>query len=210
MKKPAIFLLSLVGAISADAATLVSYTFTAPNPSSPTAPVAGIAASNITATDFQPSTTSGSAFLRGNASVDTLAGAITDGDYIQFSISVTGANILNLDSFTFDHTKSGTFTSSNLSVFASLNGFATTPTAGNSLFDSTATGTGKSFSLTQFQGLTNATVTFRVYAFDNTDISTDVTRIDNIVIAGSIPEPASVLLSALGLGGLAFSRRRRA
>lgn len=182
--------------------------------------------------EFDVSTSSGVAFLRGNHSENSLADAIATPDYLQFTLTPAAGQVVNLTSFIFDHEASNDtvdpFTS-NLSIFASLTGFASTPLAAEALGTSTTTvaaniGGGTqlqvndvTFSLaaSQFQNLTSAnTVTFRIYGFDDALDTGQINRIDDVRVVGdvtAIPEPSSVLLAGFGIAGcLLWQRRGRA
>ncbi len=71
---------------------------------------------------------------------NTLANAVTEGDFVQFTITPTGANVVSLTSVSLDHfgsvnANAGAYSSS-FSVFASIAGIPTF-TAGNELGTST-------------------------------------------------------------------------
>jgi hypothetical protein len=218
---------------TARAAILVTYPFNAAPAASkdPTA-VAGVVASQMSDAvgDFDVSTSSGTAFLRGTASENSLANAIMTPDYLQFTLTPAAGQVMSLTSFIFDHLASNDTTTaftSNLSIFASLNGFATTPAAGDALGTSTVTvnasigagntllGNDVAFSLSApaFQNLTSSsTVTFRIYGFDNATGSEQINRIDDIRIDGqltAVPEPSSMLLALSGFGLVAWRQLRR-
>ena len=223
-------LAALLSSGSASAAALVSYSFH--DGLDPTASDPNVVVNSVTLPGgFDVSTSTDMVFFQSNLSSSDLAGALSGGsdataDYLTFTIRAAAGQTLSLTSLTFDHfisNANANFTS-NLSVFASLNDFATAPTAGSELATSTAS-TGDTISGSDpvvynddftvslsdpaFQNLTSATtVTFRIYGFDNLDISGNINRLDNLVVNGTvIPEPATVLLSAIGALGLL--RRKR-
>ncbi len=219
--------LALPFALPASAATLARYEFTAATPqSAATSSIATTADPAITVSpvlskatggpgDFEVSANSGTAFARASVTNSTLALAITSTDYVQFTMTVAGANTMSLSTFAFTHgadLNSGSFTT-NLSVFASLDGFATGPADTDAIFTSSTTGN-KSFSLTKplLQNMVNATVTFRVYVWDNSDDNLQINRIDNITVSGTttVPEPSAAAILGLATAGVAFARRRRA
>lgn len=222
------------------AATLAEYRFDTASPQSiaesskPTSFDPSVTAGSVAGTQFQVSPSSGSAFLRhnlssanapANAGPASLSDAISrENTYIEFTITPTVAG-LDLTAFRFNHSTSRLTIStepnvypdnflSGLAVFASLDGFASTPVAGDALFISEGNTTGtstnlgnKDFALTGFENLTPSdTVTFRVYAYGTGDHFQQITRIDNISIEG-IPEPSSVVL--LGMAASIISLRRR-
>lgn len=216
-------------------AILVNYQFTpATEPLNRTATASdpGVVVSTVSSIGaFGVSTTSGTSFLRSPETGNSLIAALNDAtpDYLEFTLTPAAGQLVNLTSFIFDHeasTNMATSFTSNLSIFASLDGFATAPTSGAELGTSTGTvavSTGGmnttlvdevNFSLgaAQFQNLTSAqTVTFRVYAFDNFSANDFINRIDDIRVVGdvaAIPEPSSVLLVLGSAAGMFFIRRR--
>jgi hypothetical protein len=67
-----------------------------------------------------------------------------------------------------------------------------------------------SLSSSEYQGLTG-TITFRIYAYDDSDSTGDMDRLDNVVLNGTlsaIPEPSSFALLA-GMFGLCLVALRR-
>jgi hypothetical protein len=227
--QPILCVLALVGT-PASGAILVSYGFNA-GTLAPSSPDSNVVVSNVTLPgDFDVSNSTNMVFFRSNAASSTLAGAIAGGidtasaDYVQFSIRAASGQFLNLESLTFDHLISNDTSpfTSNFAVFASLDNFATAPTAGTELGTSTATASTSSgaaavlfnddftvaLNSPTFQNLdSSTTVTFRIYGFDDLDVNGTINRLDNIVINGTIPEPSVAALGALAAFGLL--RRRR-
>lgn len=180
---------------------------TATSIGSATTPVGSVGPGN-----FSVSNSSGSAFLEYSQSNSTLAGAITDQDYIQFSVTVSGANLMSLSNLQFNHRAEAGVTS-NLAVFASLTGFASAPAATDVLGTGTTssnTNTTSTIDLSSplYQNLSNTTVTFRIYGYDNGSNTLNYGRLDNITLNGIVPEPSSALLSLIP-APLLFARRRR-
>lgn len=224
--------LSYCSAATSRAAILVNYEFSGSTPKVPTNSDPGVVASLMSDAvgDFDVSTTSGVSFLRGNQSENSLENAIAAPDYLQFTLQPVAGQVLNLTSIIFDHEASNDtvnpFTS-NLSIFASLNGFASPPLASEGLGTSTtpvaaSIGGGTqlqvndvTFSLMapEFQNLTStSTVTFRIYGFDNAADANQINRIDDVRVVGdvaAIPEPSSVLLVLGSAAGMFFLRRQK-
>lgn len=190
-----------------------------------------ITATNITNTGvtggFGVSNGSSTLFLRASETGgNTLTNAISENDYVQFTVTPTGSNLVSLSSVSLDHLGSvnnnvGAFNSS-LSVFASIAGVPTF-SSGNELGTSTVpvadSSTGGAVLLSNdatfnlgasFQNLTSAnTVTFRIYGFDNASSSDQINRLNDVKINGDlVPEPSTTLL--IGISALGLLRRRRA
>jgi hypothetical protein len=212
---------------SANAATLARYEFAVASPTQsatlsaiPTIADPAISVSSMLAKatggpgDLEISKSSGTAFARADVTNSTLALAITNTDYIQFAMTVAGPNTMSLSSFSFTHavdvaTPLPTFVS-NFSVFASFDGFATAPIDTGALYTSSG-GANRSFSLTDpaFQTITDSTVTFRIYVWDDSNENAQINRIDNIAVSGTaVPEPASAVVLGVAMTGLGLRRRR--
>lgn len=153
----------------------------------------------------------------------TLAGAITSGHYLQFTIEVASGYQVNLTSIEMNGESTGTG-ADDVALLSSVDGFS----AGNEIdsvtniqdvtggFDTDSSGFGAAIDLSasKYQGLTGTT-TFRLYGY-NTSGGTGVTRLrslsgDDLVINGGvsvIPEPATMGMLFLGVGGLLYARRR--
>ena len=144
-----------------------------------------------------------------SAASTTLADAITNDSYFDFSIAPDGAHSLSLDSFIFDAGRGGSSTERGWALFSSLDGF--TDALG---LDETIDGQRPNFTTylvdltdSAFQGLTDE-VTFRMYVFANSNGSS--IEFDNMRFLGNltpVPEPTSIVL--IGLAGAALLRRRR-
>ncbi|MGE9267769.1 MAG: PEP-CTERM sorting domain-containing protein [Verrucomicrobiales bacterium] len=180
-----------------------------------------VSATSITkgAGDFTVSTSSGTAFLQYSASAADLSGAISGNDYLEFSITVPSTSILDLDSIALTHRAEGSGGSnpvitSNLSVFISTDGFATAPLAGNEIGTATTTSastTTNTLLITDpiYQAVSDATLTFRIYGYDDSNRSGVYNRLDNIRVNGTaVPEPSSLLSVLAGLSVPLLRRRR--
>jgi hypothetical protein len=211
-----------VAPAASEAAIIASYNFTTDSSSQDTAP-------NSTADPFVGSSVdagrsaSGNAFVRTKVTGTDPASALSDTDYLSFTVTAADGYQLDLDSLTFSFGGSspvagtnGNFTAS-LVVQSSVGGFG----AGNAiLFEGShlvpGGSTAGSFAdggpvlLTDnsFQNLQAVTFQFRFY-----NTTTDpqlVDRLDNVILYGDvapIPEPAG--LAILGMSAIFLRRSRR-
>ncbi len=189
---------------------------------------------NVTASDIglsaglagfggRSSTAGGCFYARSSGTgVTDLAGAITDDDYLTFTIDVAPGYEMDVTSLTLQQgysynasytgkwltadllTSVGGFTS--VDGVSSITSYATTPQSGSAVYYQSWT-IDSEFSGVEFQGLTGSTE-FRFYLTDNTNSADIIHRMDDIVLNGTvIPEPATLCL--LGLGSLVALKRKK-
>jgi hypothetical protein len=162
---------------------------------------------------------------QGMTGVD-LAGAITDGDYAVFTITADENGTLDLTGFSIDKvitTAQIARVADEWNVCAKVNGDAsawsvadalmatslkTTTAEGINEFESTFIDISSTSSFgTTFQSLDS--VEFRIYFFGASGANySNAMAIDQVVVEGVIPEPATLGLVAVFGGGILFIRRR--
>jgi hypothetical protein len=147
----------------------------------------------------------------------SLSAAITNADYISFSITPTNGFSLGLSSISFNTGVATAVTNFNVALLSSATGFTSSDTLYTYSF-STSGASAQNANLTSFVALQNATTAleFRLYGFRDT-AGTSTFRVRNLsgsdlVISGTasaIPEPSTTaLLAGLATLSLAFYRRR--
>jgi len=183
--------------------TLVSYDFNGGAPAAITNAPDSLTGMDYNVTAGALSVANQQVYIPTVETAATLAGAITNNDYQEFTVNITDIEAVLL-SLKFDHlgsTSSSAFTSQ-VAVFSSSDGFATPPVAGNELHSSSvAVSTSQSatdpissvsvpLAISQFTG----TMTFRFYFFDDADDGSSFTRLDSIRLCGDAPQiiPANV------------------
>ena len=154
--------------------------------------------------------------------VTDLAGAITDNDYLTFTIDVASGYEMDLTSMTLEqgYTRNSSYTGKFLTanLLTSVDGFTSADSVSDITSYATISDSGSlphyqtwtidsEFSGAEFQGLTGSTE-FRFYLTDNTNSADIIHRMDDIVLNGTvIPEPATLCL--LGLGSLVALKRKK-
>ena len=152
-----------------------------------------------------------------------LAESISEGDFVTFSVDADAGQTLDLESLDLDVQPAGNFNAAvdTIYLFASTDGFATTPTPADSLGSFSR---GADFSFNTVDSLSFDlsdpafddvdSISFRIYASDRSDTDQDPDRgliLDNVVLDGTvsaIPEPASAAVIGVGLLGCLARRRR--
>ncbi|MGJ8723377.1 MAG: PEP-CTERM sorting domain-containing protein [Roseibacillus sp.] len=144
--------------------------------------------------------------------------AITNNDYMTFSVTPDAGSQLGLSSFTF-RTRSNQSGNSaeRWALFSSVDGFTTGNqiTAGRTTNIGTWGGATNSvvvdLSAASLQDLTGTTE-FRLYIYGGNNAGSSATLFDKVILNGAvtpIPEPSSLILLGLGLSGVTFIRRRK-
>ncbi len=185
--------------------------------------------SGITA-PTRSSTDGGTTFVRASdtsTTTLTVGTAITNNDYLSFSVDVAAGYQMDLTSLVFDfgYTAGANYTPDKqfkAYLFTSVDGFVDSGDIVGSdtiIVDQENTGiqwpgedTTIALSDARFQGLTGSTE-FRIYLADTTGDSNHIHRFDDITLNGSvsvIPEPGTYALMGglLALGSVMMRRRR--
>ena len=147
------------------------------------------------------STDGGNAFIRTNVTgINDLAGAITDNDYVSFTVTPGAGVDLDLTSLSLraGYTNSGSYTSKILTqaVLTDIDGFTAAASLGSVSTANTSTNDGTvvyqtlniDLTAAQFQDITTATE-FRIYLSDDTNNAGIIHRIDDIVLSGTVTAP---------------------
>jgi hypothetical protein len=185
--------------------------------------------SNVNSTDFTPfgggdvSASTDQPFFRSSLTGGAdLAGAISAGDYFEFTITPKANVKVNFTSLTFVYGGTTDATGgldASFAVLASPTGFGAADDLGtftnNIAANQTQFGTNDlpanvSLSGSAFQDVTGP-VTFRIYVWDQQNSSNLINRLDNVVVNGTttaVPEPTAAVV-LLVPAGFALARRRR-
>ncbi|MFA6287064.1 MAG: hypothetical protein WC661_06715 [Opitutaceae bacterium] len=234
-------IIGLCPMIARSQTTLANYNFTSASVAS-TVSVGGVAASTFTSPKsyFNFSSSNGTAYVFPTTVVNgsggtsaystTVADAIANNRYFQFTITPDSGNQVALSALSFNYgaiTASGSFPQAGapitvaFEVRSSVDNFTTSIGSVSASFNQSENNvTGLyTINLTSISGyslLTTAT-TFRIYAYfsSGTPGYSDSSRLDNVSLTGTvsaIPEP-SAYAAGMGVialcGAVAFSRRRR-
>lgn len=157
-------------------------------------------------------------FIR--SSVTTEAVGTSSSDYVSLTVNPAVGFQLNLTSLSFDFSfeSQGGVTvpakSMNVVLRSSIDGYAANIGSANSKAATASVSfVNGSFSLNTsgFQSLSGP-VEFRLYLTDDSTLASDVVRLDNLMLNGTvdaIPEPSGMILGTLGLAGMVWKRRRK-
>jgi len=172
-------------------------------------------------TEAAASSSTHMAYFRTSSLTSTAAGAATNNDYFSFSFTPGVGQAYNLSSLTFDFGGSNTTGGAEFTTFA----FLRTNAAGDNFTTDVGGLVSKvviaggnenqleSFSidltsLSEFQNLSTATE-FRFYLYSSVSNFSQILRMDNLMLNGSlVPEPSRALLMMLSVGGFSMLRRR--
>ena len=156
----------------------------------------------------------------------TLATAIEDGNYLEFTLSASSGYVFTVTSIEMNGTASSTG-ADNIALLSSVDGYSNSAaiatatgvagTAGG--FDTDAQGFGGSITLTGMQYAELNTISFRIYGWNISsgggitylrDLAQNDLEVFGTVSAAAVPEPTSfATLAGLAMLGLAVGRRRR-
>lgn len=192
----------------------------ATNPLPATSVGVNISSANLTLGGGLSTSSSADTFGGSNFDTTSLSAAITNADYISFTITPTSGYALSISSISFNSGVSTATTNFNVSLLSSATGLTAAHTLHTYSFSST-NAPAQSITLTGSPALQNHTgaIEFRLYGWRDTG-GTSTFRIRNLsgsdlVINGTvsaIPEPSTyaALAGLLALGGVLWQRRRQA
>ena len=160
-----------------------------------------VLASGLTGYGGRSGTGGGCLYARcSGTGITNLAGAITDVDYVSFTIDVASGYEMDLTSMTLEagYTNNTTDTSKSLTPYlltgvdgftssdslSDITSYANTPQSGFTIYYQTWT-INSEFSGAEFQGLTGSTE-FRFYLTDDTNSADIIHRFDDIVLNGTV------------------------
>ena len=188
------------GAPGLPSETLLEYFFSI-GTNQPRPGAVGLLGSNFATPAGGISEQNGNAFIRSSSTGSTLASALSNATYQEFSFAVTPGVAVDLTAIEFDHGGSNSNNPayrSNVAIFLSRDGFATAPQASDAVGTSTAlvpnrNGT-KSYivrtaipldSTSAWERVTG-TVHCRLYFYDDVDATNRIPRIDNVSVQGIV------------------------
>lgn len=208
-------------------ATLAEYLFTGgAATSSDTDPNTTASNFGLAATGSSISSASNNLFLRSNATTSsTLSESITNNTYVSFTVTPGSGVQFSLETLRLNHGASNSDTDAsfitNLAVLSSLGGFTeSSPILATFTKDVPIENGGAGITDPRVIDLTSfgstftdltAPVEFRFYFYDSVSFNNKIHRLDTVQLEGTvIPEPGSLALGMLGIGGGLIRRSRSA
>lgn len=210
----------------------MTYSFTeGPDRLVPTLAVedSGVTASNFTIASGYSSLEGGEDVLRiyGSEVGNSTANFFDNGKYLSFSVTIPAGTVVNLASLSLDYYSTFPGVYSNARVYSSIHGYGqsapgisdlTIGTLGKASSGPSEVWTTSSFDFsspqgsgvmaTDFNGLTDTTVTFYIPWIDNGE-NTNFTDIDDLRLTFTVvPEASAASIGILGAGLLVLRRRR--
>lgn len=212
------FMITALFTMVTNAAVIVRYEFNVSGSFAPTTMVSEVTASNLLkGAGLAPAYwSSGTIAANSNAISDSLATAVSAGDYLEIQITPSVNKKMTLTSFSFDYAATA---GAGINYFAnfygrsSVEGFTVNmaSTAWPKLVNATNTLNVNVPLGAAYADLTGVT-SFRIYITDRTffDGSSHQSRVDNIQVEGlvsDVPEPTALSLALITATGLLLRRR---